>query len=62
MQNYLDIMLDHVKYNPYTKQVQNPYCTGVTNQRLFNFYMQVYEKIPLKAMQMYASLPYLGSK
>jgi len=31
MQNYLDIILEHIKYNPYTRQVQHPYCTGVTN-------------------------------
>ena len=62
MQNYTDIMLEHVKYNPYYKQAFQPYCTNVTDARLFKFYMQVYEKIPLKAMQIYASLPVVGSK
>lgn len=62
MQYYTDTMLEHVKYNPYYKQVFHPYCTPVTDDRLFKFYMQVYEKLPTKAMQIYSSLPILGSK
>ena len=56
MKMYLDICLEHVKYNPYTRQVSHPKFTAVTNKKLFDFYITVYEKLPVKAALTYATL------
>ena len=62
MKMFGEIMLDHVKYNPYTKQIMAPSCLFVNDKRVYNIYKQVYQNIPLKMMTIFSKLPVFGSK
>jgi hypothetical protein len=59
---YKNIMLSWVRRYPFFKMVFEPKITMIADKKLWRIYRFLDEELPTKAMQIFASLPLVGSK
>lgn len=55
-------MLSWVRRYPFFKMVFEPKITMIADKKLWRIYRFLDEELPTKAMQIFASLPLVGSK